>query len=546
MSILYTLFGYIMKFCYSISFSNYIIALFFFALIMQIIFFPLGIKQQKSSVLLAKIRPKENAIRSKYRGRNDRATQQKMQMEIQDMYKAEGYSATSGCLPLLIQLPLIMVLFGIVQGPLTYTTDLNSAEKGDKVVVVEATDTTDETLRAYTLYDFYQASYSVVDNQVKAYENRLNAMIDANDKLSFEDYKALDAFIGKEDNAKKEGYEEGKALAATEEYKNAKARIESLTATKKDLMNTGNGYREMHLIRFMQDGVDKFYADFTVDGKFVLETKSVEDSMINKGELTSDVLGGGFIGALTAKTDAVVINEGNARYDFNDMLAAKGFTVKESGEGFVNFAYALPDFTFIADTTTLETPSFGNFGWLWLIPLLVFLSSFFSGEITRKLTVQPTTPDGAPAPGGGMMKWGMPLISTYFSFTFPAAIGIYWIFRSIFSIGQQFVLRKMYPPVQYTEEELKKATTEVKQAKKRKKLITIEVDEDDTSYDDIAISDERAEKLRRRREKQLRDAGLNTDGNTDGDGGENGNGGATSAGGRIDKPQLKDDTDRKD
>lgn len=542
MNIFYTLFGYIMKFCYSISFSNYIIALFFFALIMQILFFPLGIKQQKSSVLLAKIRPKENAIRSKYRGRNDRATQQKMQLEIQEMYKQEGYSATSGCLPLLIQLPLIMVLFGVIQGPLTYTTDMNNANKGDKVVVIESADTDTEAKRAYILNDFYKEAYKIIDNQVAAYENKINGIIAA-DKIAgknFADYKALETFIGSESNANKEGYAEGKKIAESDEYKKARERIKYLigAGTEKDgglkysLRNQSNAYREMNLMGFMQGGIDRFYEDFTVDGKFVLEEKSTADSLINKEPVKSDAFAGGFIGALVAKEDAITTYSGEKRYDFNDMLAAKGFVSEKSGSGFINNADALPDFTFIGNTTTLDTPSLANPSWLWLIPILVFLSSFWSAEITRKLTVQPVGPDGQPMAGGGMMKWGMPLISTWFTFNFPAAIGIYWIFRSMLSVVEKFILQKMYPPQEFTEEELKKATTEVKQAKKRKKLITIEVDEDDTSYDDIAISEERAEKIRRRREKQLRDAGITEETVEDKN--------------KIDIPQLKEDSDRKD
>ena len=540
MSLFNTLFGYVMKLCYSISFSNYIVALFFFALIMQIVLFPLGIKQQKSSVLLSKIRPKENAIRNKYKGRNDRATQQKMNMEIQEMYKAEGYSPTAGCLPLLIQLPLILILFNIVQSPLTYTTDLNNSKYGEKVVVVEATEKTEASERAYTLSDFYQRAYSIVDNQTAAYGSELNKLVldkqlqAGTEKLT--EYAQVDTFTGNKDNESKEGYAEAKALADSEEYKSLKAKITKLSKTKKQLLSKG-GYRQMYLINFMQKGVDGFYADFTVDGVFTLTVKSTEDTLLSDEKLGADVLKGDFMQAFIAKTDATSANKGEVFYDFNDMLAAKKVYDGESfvDGKFVNGSYSLPNFTFIGDTTTLDTPSYTKFNWLIIIPVLVFLSSFFSGEITRKLTVQPTGPDGKVAGGGGMMKWGMPLISTYFSFTFPAAIGIYWIFRSIFAVGQQFLLCKMYPPQKLSAEELKEATKEVKQAKKRKKLITIEVDEDDTSYDDIAISEERAEKLRRRREKQLRDADLAEKAEKE-----------PESGNKIDRPQLKDEPDRKD
>lgn len=92
MDILYIPFGYIMKFCCLIAGNNYVIALFFFALLLQVVLFPLGIKQQKSQITMAKLRPKEMAIRKKYAGRTDKPTQQKMNMEIQQLYADNGYN----------------------------------------------------------------------------------------------------------------------------------------------------------------------------------------------------------------------------------------------------------------------------------------------------------------------------------------------------------------------------------------------------------------------------------------------------------------------
>ena len=118
MSFIYLPFSYVMKACVWISQNSYLFGLFFFALAFELILLPLAIKQQKSQIAMAKIRPKEMAIRKKYAGRTDRVTQQKMQMEISEMQQQEGYNPLSGCLPLLIQLPLIFILFAIVRGPI--------------------------------------------------------------------------------------------------------------------------------------------------------------------------------------------------------------------------------------------------------------------------------------------------------------------------------------------------------------------------------------------------------------------------------------------
>ena len=112
-------FGFLMKFFYDM-FNNYAAAIFFFALVVKIVLLPLGVQQQKSQIKMARIKPKEQAIRSKYAGRTDSATQQKMQSEILAMYKTENYSPMGGCLPLLIQLPILFALYGIIRNPLTY------------------------------------------------------------------------------------------------------------------------------------------------------------------------------------------------------------------------------------------------------------------------------------------------------------------------------------------------------------------------------------------------------------------------------------------
>ena len=116
--------GWIIKVCYSLV-NNYFVALLLFALVMQIILLPFSIKQQKNSVQQAKLAPKTAAIRKKYAGRNDAQTQQKMQQEIQEMYQKEKFSPFGGCLPLLIQMPILFALYNVVMNPLRYITGIS-------------------------------------------------------------------------------------------------------------------------------------------------------------------------------------------------------------------------------------------------------------------------------------------------------------------------------------------------------------------------------------------------------------------------------------
>jgi membrane protein insertase, YidC/Oxa1 family, C-terminal domain len=96
------------------------ISLILFAIFMKLVLFPLGIKQQKNSVKQASLRPKEMAIRKKYAGRVDEATKKKLNEEIMKLYQEENFNPASGCLPLLIQLPILYSLYYVITNPIEY------------------------------------------------------------------------------------------------------------------------------------------------------------------------------------------------------------------------------------------------------------------------------------------------------------------------------------------------------------------------------------------------------------------------------------------
>ncbi len=110
----------------TIGFGNYLVGICIFAILFELLLIPLSIKQQKNSIKQAKLRPKEMAIRRKYAGRNDQPTQQKIQAEIQELYQRENFNPMGGCLPMLLQLPIILILYNIVIDPIRYTLGLSS------------------------------------------------------------------------------------------------------------------------------------------------------------------------------------------------------------------------------------------------------------------------------------------------------------------------------------------------------------------------------------------------------------------------------------
>lgn len=122
---IYSFFGTILNFFSNLTGGSYLLGLLIFAFLIKVVLLPFGIKQQKNSIRQAMMRPKEEAIRKKYKGRNDQVTQQKMQNELMEMYQAEGYSPASGCLPMILQMVIILLLYQVIIFPLQHVVGID-------------------------------------------------------------------------------------------------------------------------------------------------------------------------------------------------------------------------------------------------------------------------------------------------------------------------------------------------------------------------------------------------------------------------------------
>lgn len=151
--------------------GSYALALLLYALLFKILFLPFSIKQQKNQIKMAKLTPQIELIKAKYRGRTDQPTMQKMQQEIMEFQQKEGYSPLSGCLPLLLQLPIIIFLYDIIRKPLTYIVNLEN----DAVVAINNF--------IHDLSGDAQVAFDKIDqinliSAINGYEGDLSALID--------------------------------------------------------------------------------------------------------------------------------------------------------------------------------------------------------------------------------------------------------------------------------------------------------------------------------------------------------------------------------
>jgi YidC/Oxa1 family membrane protein insertase len=113
--------GYIMWAMYQVVHS-YGWAIILFTIVTKVLLIPLGIKQQKSNVKMQIIQPKLREIQEKYKN-----NPQKMNEEVQALYQRENYSMTAGCLPLLIQFPILFGLLDVIYRPLTHLLHVSDA-----------------------------------------------------------------------------------------------------------------------------------------------------------------------------------------------------------------------------------------------------------------------------------------------------------------------------------------------------------------------------------------------------------------------------------
>ena len=87
---------------------NYGLAIILLTILVKLLLTPLTKKSQKSMLHMQELSPKVTEIRERYQG-----NQQKINVELATLYKREGVNPAGGCLPLLLQFPFFIAMFGI-------------------------------------------------------------------------------------------------------------------------------------------------------------------------------------------------------------------------------------------------------------------------------------------------------------------------------------------------------------------------------------------------------------------------------------------------
>ena len=106
--------GYLLALIYKLV-GNYGISLIILTVIVKLALYPLYAKQIRSTADMSDMSEKAQEIQNRYA--NDK---EKMNEEMQKLYAETGFNPMSGCLPMLIQFPIIMGLFALLRNPMKY------------------------------------------------------------------------------------------------------------------------------------------------------------------------------------------------------------------------------------------------------------------------------------------------------------------------------------------------------------------------------------------------------------------------------------------
>jgi YidC/Oxa1 family membrane protein insertase len=109
--------GWLLAWLYDLT-GNFGIAIIILTIVFRIVLLPLGIKQIKSMQAMQALQPKIKEIQKKFKG-----NKQKIQEQTMKLYQEYGVNPLGGCLPLLLQFPILIAMYSVIRAPVPLPPD---------------------------------------------------------------------------------------------------------------------------------------------------------------------------------------------------------------------------------------------------------------------------------------------------------------------------------------------------------------------------------------------------------------------------------------
>ncbi len=125
---LFELFGYILAGLYAV-WPNYGFAITGLTVIIMLALTPVTVKSTKSMLAMQRLQPEMKKLQAKYKGPENR---EMLNQEMMRLYKENGTSPFGACLPSLLQMPFLIVLYTLIRG---LSTTATKVVNGHKIIV---------------------------------------------------------------------------------------------------------------------------------------------------------------------------------------------------------------------------------------------------------------------------------------------------------------------------------------------------------------------------------------------------------------------------
>jgi YidC/Oxa1 family membrane protein insertase len=109
--------GWLLAWLYDLT-GNFGFAIIILTIVFRVVLLPLGIKQIKSMQAMQALQPKIKEIQKKFKG-----NKQKIQEQTMKLYQEYGVNPLGGCLPLLLQFPILIAMYSVIRAPVPSPPD---------------------------------------------------------------------------------------------------------------------------------------------------------------------------------------------------------------------------------------------------------------------------------------------------------------------------------------------------------------------------------------------------------------------------------------
>ncbi|MGZ6543718.1 MAG: YidC/Oxa1 family membrane protein insertase [Actinomycetota bacterium] len=145
--------------------GNYGLSIIVLTIVIKVVLLPLGVKQIKSMQAMQSIQPKVKELQKKFKG-----NKAKIQEETMKLYKEAGVNPLGGCLPLLLQFPILIAMYAVIRAPQLQPADA-TGQPVPSTVEVKGQPVPNPDLATYLVHNSHLPEDSALFKNVVLHQN---------------------------------------------------------------------------------------------------------------------------------------------------------------------------------------------------------------------------------------------------------------------------------------------------------------------------------------------------------------------------------------